>query len=127
MARYFKGFSTIPRETDRSAALYLDDLALVKQDLANIFNTRLGERVNRPTYGSIIWDLIMEPFTSSVRDEIIEDVTRIIELDQRVELIDMQVFTYENGIQVNIQLLYIPEKVKDTFTLLFDQSLVEGN
>jgi len=54
MATIFKGFSTVNKV---KAPYTLTDMALVKQDLLNEFNTRKGERVMRPNFGSIIWDL----------------------------------------------------------------------
>ena len=53
-----KGLSTV----DKVRAPYtLVDSALVKRDLLNTFYTKKGERLMRPNYGSIIWDLLMNP------------------------------------------------------------------
>ena len=74
MATIFKGFSTVNKV---KAPYTLTDMALVKQDLLNEFNTRKGERVMRPNFGSIIWDLLMNPDDSFTTDEIKLDIERI--------------------------------------------------
>ena len=58
MATIFKGFSTV----DKIRAPYsLFDQELIKRDLLNEFQTRRGERLMKPNFGSIIHDLLMEP------------------------------------------------------------------
>ena len=54
----FRGYSSVGT-TFLSSVRY--DLDLAKQDLLNNFNTRKGERVMMPTFGSIVWDMLFEP------------------------------------------------------------------
>ena len=63
-SQFYKGFSTVD-ETSTSVKLF--DHEIIKQDLLNQFNTRKGERVMNPMFGSIIWDLIYEPLTPDVK------------------------------------------------------------
>ena len=64
MAVLFKGFSTV----DKNRAPYtLTDTNLIKRDLLNHFYTKKGERVMRPNFGSIIWDMLMEPETPTLQ------------------------------------------------------------
>jgi len=109
--KIFIGFSTVI-QTVPSTRLY--DIDLVKRDLQNHFMTRLGERVMKPTFGSIIWDLLFEPFTETVRQQVISDVRRVINSDPRVELVDLQVNNEEYGITVEAILQYNPFAVLDT-------------
>jgi len=68
------GFST----TDMVEPPYrVVDIELVKQDIRNMLNTRRGERVMRPEYGTRIFDLLMDPFDEETREAIIEDVIRV--------------------------------------------------
>ena len=63
----FKGFSTI----DKVRAPYtLTDIDLVKRDLLNHFYTKKGERLMKPNFGSIIWDLLMEPEDTVTEEDI---------------------------------------------------------
>ena len=102
----FKGYSTYGPGKSRSWVLY--DLDLIKQDLMNIFMTRLGERIMRPTLGCNIWEYIYEPLTPDVVEIIEEEVTRIVSLDTRLSVQNIQINTTTNGIVILIQLLYIP-------------------
>jgi len=58
-SKTYKGFSTVSTATE-SFALY--DLFLIKQDIINHFHIRLGERLEQPTFGTIIWDVIYFPY-----------------------------------------------------------------
>ena len=51
-SQFYKGFSSLDQTTSNSK---LYDFDLIKQDIINHFNTRKGERVMNPTFGSIIW------------------------------------------------------------------------
>ena len=54
-SQFYKGFSTVD-DTTTNVKLY--DYELIKQDILNQFNTRKGERLMNPNFGSIVWDLI---------------------------------------------------------------------
>ncbi len=97
----YRGFST---KTRTGIDTRVFDIELVKADLKNKFDTRLGERVGRPDEGSIIHDLLFEPIDSRTEALVTADAQRIINEDPRVELIDMVVdFTPEaNTIQINM-------------------------
>jgi phage baseplate assembly protein W len=73
-SQFYKGFSTI-NNTDGNTTLY--DFALVKQDIINHFNTKKGERLMNPEFGSSIWDLLMEPITDDTRQALAEDIESI--------------------------------------------------
>tara|TARA_B110000858_G_C17750491_1_gene449408 strand:+ start:462 stop:836 length:375 start_codon:yes stop_codon:yes gene_type:complete len=116
MATIFKGFSTV----DRVKAPYtLTDIELVKRDLLNEFYTRRGERVMRPNFGSIIWDLLMNPEDNFTGDEIKDDIARIVAKDQRVELINISLFTSDHSVRAEVELKYNILNSKDTLFLEF--------
>ena len=76
-------------------------LNLIKQDLINHFHISQTEKLSDPTFGTIIWDILYEPFTVEVQEAIIEDVTRIINYDPRIKAEDVIIDTYEQGIQID--------------------------
>ena len=116
MATIFKGFSTV----DSVKAPYtLTDIELVKRDLLNEFYTRRGERVMRPNFGSIIWDLLMNPEDNFTGDEIKDDIARIVAKDQRVELINISLFTSDHSVRAEVELKYNILNSKDTLFLEF--------
>ena len=51
----FRGFSTIGSDF---ATVSVTDFAAAKTDLQNSFNVRLGERLMRPKFGCVIWDML---------------------------------------------------------------------
>lgn len=119
----FKGFSTINKVR---APYTLTDGELVKRDLLNTFYTKKGERLMRPNYGSMIWDLLMNPEDSLTNNEIIEDVKRIIEADPRVEFIDATIYTLEYTIRIEVELRILPFNNPETLYLEYTRNIIEG-
>jgi phage baseplate assembly protein W len=63
MANFYRGFSTlVPNKKFR-----LTDMELVKQDIINHFNIRKGEKLMNPNFGTIIWNVLHEPFTEELK------------------------------------------------------------
>ena len=121
--RLFVGFSTQEMQGKRGWTLY--DVDLIKRDLLNHFYTRKGERLMMTTYGTIIWDKLFEQFTDGVRQEIVDDVLRIVRSDTRVSLQAVDVSTTDNGITIAIELKYEPWSSVGTFSLEFDRRSLE--
>jgi phage baseplate assembly protein W len=121
----FVGFSTDGRRASEST---IYDEELVKQDLRNHFFTRKGERVMLPEFGSIIWDLLFEPFTDGVIEDIRADAIEIINQEPRVVLQDIDITEFEYGVRMEVKLLYQPFDALGTLELEFDRRLQErGN
>ena len=60
----YRGFSTLV-----NAKKYrLTDFELVKQDLINHFNIRKGEKLMKPDFGTVIWDMLFEPVEFEYND-----------------------------------------------------------
>lgn len=114
----FRGFSTV----DRYGGNYmLTDLELTKRDLLNEFMCPKGARRRNPTFGSIVWNLIFEPQLPSTIGLIDEDLRGIIAKEPRVELVDLEIQSYEHGYNAIISLLYKPTQTVEIFTAAFDQ------
>ncbi len=116
--KIYKGFSTISDATE-NFGLY--DLALIKQDIVNHFHIRQGEKLENPIFGTIIWDLLYEPFTPEVRNAIIKNVEDIINYDPRVKADQVIVTQYESGIQIECELLYLNFNIAEKLQFKFDQ------
>lgn len=123
--RLFIGFST--QEIQGKRGWSVSDIDLIKRDLLNEFSTRRGERLMLPTYGTIIWDMLFEPFTDGVQAAIISDVKAIVGHDPRVRLMNVNVTTSAHGIKVAIDLKYEPWDSLGTFALDFDRRSLERN
>ncbi len=114
MATLFKGFSTV----DKVRAPYtLTDADLVKRDLLNHFYTRIGERIMRPTFGSVIWDYLMEPEDPETQEIIKEDIIRIVKSDPRVEFLSTKLLVLDHTIQAEVQIKYKLLNSSDTLFL----------
>lgn len=119
-SQYYRGFSTVD-PTNRGSKLY--DFDLVKQDIINHFNTRKGERVMNPTFGTIIWDIIMEPLTEQVRQLLIKDINDICNFDPRVYPSQIQINEYEQGYLIELTLVMKNTNQSSVLRLAFDQKI----
>ncbi len=116
----YKGFSTVD-PNNRGAKLY--DFDLIKQDILNHFNTRRGSRVMNPEFGTIIWDLLMEPLTENVRRLLENDITAICSYDPRAYPIQIDINEYEQGYLVEITLNLRNTDQTALLRLAFDQKI----
>jgi phage baseplate assembly protein W len=117
-SRIFRGYSSVNKTTPNTDLI---DIDLVKRDLLNHFNTIRGERVMRPNFGSIIWDMLFDPFDADTREAIIADARRIIESEPRVQLQRLNVTDFDQGLRIDIDVLYQPFLVAGTFAVDFDR------
>lgn len=118
VSQFYKGFSSV----DNSAAnTQLFDFDLIKQDILNHFNTRKGERVMNPGFGSIIWDLLMEPLTAETRQLLNDDITTVCRFDPRVTPIQIDLTEYETGYVLELTLLLNGTDQSTNMKLVFDQ------
>lgn len=115
---FYKGFSTV----GAAHKFRLTDFELVKRDLLNHFNIRYGEKLGDPTFGCGIWDYLFEPMTDTIKQAIVDEVTKIINYDPRVNANKITVVTYEQGIQVEADLNYVNTDQTSQMTILFDRS-----
>jgi len=119
-SQFYTGFSTID-PTARDVKLY--DAALIKQDILNQFQVRRGERVMMPDFGTIIWDILYDPFTDVVRQQISNDVTRIVTSDPRVNCTQVDVVQSDQGLLLEITLQYVSSNQVDTIKLDFNKEI----
>lgn len=117
-SQFYKGFSTVDNS---STNVKLYDYELVKQDLLNQFNTRKGERVMDPEFGSIIWDLIYEPLTPDVKQQISADIDRILASDPRLTPTLVNIIQQDYGFYLEITLIYNGTDYSDSMILNFDK------
>lgn len=117
------GFSTYGK---KSPPFSLEGFELAKQDLLNAFLTKRGERVMRPEFGTIIFDLLFEPFDEDVEEAVAEDARRIISQDPRLELVRLQTRELEHTLRLDITLNYRPLDVVGQLTVEFDRQNAEA-
>jgi phage baseplate assembly protein W len=116
MANFYRGFSTlVPNKKFR-----LTDMELIKQDIINHFNIRKGEKLMNPNFGTIIWNVLHEPFTEELKSVITEDIKAIAKYDPRVSFDNIIVTEYERGLQIVLDLRYLQTNQSNTMSLQFD-------
>lgn len=116
----FIGFST---DNKQKPPYTLTDLDLVKQDLLNHFLTRKGERVMRPNFGSIIHDVLMEPFDNLTKQDIEDECVNIVGNDPRVDLISTKVQNTDHFLKVELYLQYKVDQSKDVLEVRLDRDI----
>ena len=114
----YRGISTVNPNT-KEFKLY--DLSLIKQDIVNHFHIRMGEKLENPEFGTIIWDVLFDPLTDSLKDMIIQNVSTIINYDNRVTVERITVDSYESGIQIECDLTYLEYSISEKLKFSFDQ------
>jgi len=114
----YKGFSS--SETKKGFKLF--DIDLVKQDLLNHFYIRKGEKLENPDFGTVIWDLLFEPFTEEVKKMISDDVQTIINYDPRIAVNSVIVDSTDQGIRIEAELIYLPFNLNERLKFDFDRS-----
>ena len=83
-----------------------------------------------PDYGTIIWDTLFEPFTSDVSKAIEEDVIEIVGRDPRWRLETLSIEQEEHGLNLELEILYVPYNIGESLTFTFNQNnnlTVESN
>ncbi len=105
-----------------SESFGLYDLQLIKQDILNHFHVRLGERLEQPEFGTIIWDILFEPLTEEMKQAITKDVETVINYDPRVKADQIIVTAYDSGIQIECTLVYYPYNIQESLQFRFDQA-----
>ena len=118
MATTYKGFSTQAGNKN----FRLTDFDLIKQDILNHFNIRKGEKLMRPNFGTIIWNVLHEPFTEDLKSVITQDVKAIASYDPRVSFDNIVITEYDQGIQIELQLRYVPTNQVNLMMMNFNNA-----
>lgn len=113
----YKGFSS--KNTTKNFKEY--DIDLVKQDVINHFHIRKGEKLENPEFGTIIWDVLFEQFTTEVKEMISRDVEEIINYDPRLFVNQIAIDTTDQGIRIEAQVTYVPFNVVENMVFNFDK------
>lgn len=117
MANY-RGFSTI----EQVKKFKLTDLELVKQNLFNHFNIRKGEKLMQPNFGSVIWSMMFEPLNEETKNLIQADVKKVVGYDPRTRVNNVIITQFDHGVQLDIEMEYLPTNQSDTLRLSFDNA-----
>ena len=116
MATMYKGFSTLVQ----NKKFRITDFELVRRDILNHFYIRKGEKLMNPSFGTIIWNVLHEPFTEDLKSVIQEDVKAIASYDPRVSFDNIVITEYDQGIQILLELRYLQTNQTSMMNMQFD-------
>ena len=114
----YKGFSS--KAEKQSFKVY--DFECVKQDLINRLSVRKGERVENPEFGTIIYDVLFEPFTEALKETIVEDVTANLNADPRISTEEINVLEEDHGIAIQATIRYVPLDISEKLQFKYDEN-----
>lgn len=117
-SRAYRGFSTVGASKG-SWTLY--DFALIKQDLINHLHIRQGEKLSDPSFGTIIWDVLFEPLTPELKEQISADVSDVINFDPRIQAESIDIESFETGLQISAEITFLPYNISEFLRFRFDQ------
>ena len=114
----FIGFNT----QDQFKKFTLLDNELIKRDLLNALNIRHGQLVGRPAYGTSLWDYLFENQSADIQLAVTQELQRVVGGDPRVQIAELQLFPEENGMLIQIELIFVPGTNAESLSIFFDQS-----
>lgn len=114
----FIGFNT----QNQFKKFTLLDNALIKRDLLNALNIRNGQLVGRPAYGTSLWDNLFENQSADIQRNITQELQRVVGGDPRVQISELQLFPEENGMLIQMELIFVPGTNAESLAIFFDQS-----
>lgn len=104
----FGGIGTVQKSPRLGRKFRLTDEQLVIRDLLNALSIRQGDKVGQPTYGTTIWSYVFEPQTPDTRQQIEDEIRRVIGQDPRIVLNSVGVYFQENGVLIQIECYFNP-------------------
>lgn len=119
----YKGFDSNKFKT----GFKLFDADLVKQDILNHFHIRKGEKLENPDFGTIIWDMLFEPFTEETKRLISQDVETIVNYDPRIRVNAVIVDSTQQGIRIEVELIFLPFNISESLKFDFDRQNLQVN
>lgn len=100
----------------------LTDSALIKRDLLNALNIRQGQIPGRPQVGTILWDNLFDNQTNETDEAIVNELQRVAGGDPRIQISDVEIFSQENGILLQVELILVPSTDPERLAIFFDQN-----
>jgi hypothetical protein len=113
----FIGFNT----QNQYKKFTLTDGPLVKRDLLNAFNIRQGQLPGRPQAGTSLWDNLFENQDSVTEQSIINEIQRVAGGDPRLQIGDIQLFSQQNGMLIQLEIIILPSTDAERLSIFFDQ------
>ena len=114
------GSGLLPKPYQSGKKFKLTDEQLVIEDFINALNIPQGQKPGKPSYGTTLWSFIFEPNTLDVRQALTAEITRVAQLDPRINLNSVEVYNQDHGIFIELEMAVIPINKALTFSIFFD-------
>jgi hypothetical protein len=116
------GTSYVNRSTGTGRKFTLTDDDLIINDFINALNIPQGQKPGMPQYGTTLWSFLFEPNTADVQAQIEAEVRRLAKLDPRLLLNTVNVYSYESGIILEVELATSATNQVSILKINFDQN-----
>ena len=116
------GTSYVNRSTGTGKKFTLTDNELIINDFVNALNIPQGQKPGMPQYGTTIWSFLFEPNTTEVQSQIEAEVRRLAKLDPRLILNRINIYSYELGILLEVELATSSSNQVSILKINFDQN-----
>ena len=116
MAQTFIGFNT----QNQPKKFTLTGYELIKRDLLNAFNIQQGQLPGRPGYGTTIWNYLFENQLDELQNGLQREIQRVAGGDPRLTITDVQMYSQDNGILIELQLTIVPSTDAQRLSIFFD-------
>lgn len=73
-----------------------------------------------PNFGTVIWDMLYEPYTENVKDIIKEDIQKILSYDPRLATENIKLTEMVTGILLELTVRYVPTNQVDILRINFE-------
>ena len=113
----FIGFNTI----NQFKKFTLTDFELIKRDLINALNIRQGELPGRPGYGTIIWSYVFENQSSTMQENVKDEIQRVVGGDPRLSVSNTEVYPQDNGLRIELTVQVVGSYTSERLALFFNE------
>jgi hypothetical protein len=66
---------------------------------------------------------LFEPLSADVKALVVEDIQRVVSYDPRVRVDDVLIDQFEYGLQVQVEMTFLPDDLSDVLILQFNKEL----
>jgi len=77
-------------------------------------------------FGTIIFDLLFEPFDEETKAAVVDDAVELISEDPRFTMLSIDVRELEHTLRLDIVLNYVPLDVVDSLQVEYDRQNIEA-
>jgi len=70
----------------------------------------------------VIWSMMFEPLTEETKNLIQADVKKVVGYDPRTKVNNVIITQFDHGVQLDIEMEYLPGNQSDSLRLTFDNA-----